>query len=215
MLDRYGIDCQLVFSTFAPAQFLSGDADLLWGGVRAHTRALVDFCSHDGRLLPVPLIPFVDVDRAIVELEYALESNCGGVLVQTTAPSKTMGPSHAALDPFWARLQDADVPFVTHIGTGGRLVPTGYRENGRPLPSDFLGGGENIRSKDFVNIGYWPENFLSVLALDGVFDRFPAVARRVDRAGRRMAAGNVEEARRGHAVRAHRARSWRPFHARG
>jgi uncharacterized protein len=175
VLDKFGIDAQLVFSTFAPGQFLSDDLDVLYGGVRAHTRALADFCSHDPRLLSAPLIPFTDVDRAIVELEVALESGCGAVLVQTRAPSKTMGPSHVALDPFWARLQEAGVPFVTHVGTGGRLVPTGYRENGRPLPPDFLGGGENIRSKDFINIGYWPENFLSVLALDGVFERFPGL----------------------------------------
>jgi predicted TIM-barrel fold metal-dependent hydrolase len=173
VLDKYGIDAQFVFSTFAPGQFLSEDLDLLYGGVRAHTRALADFCSHDPRLLAVPLVPFRDVERALAELDYALELGCGAVLVQTTAPSKTMGPSHTALDPFWARLQEVDVPFVTHVGTGGRLVPTGYRENGRPLPTDFLGGGENIRSKDFINIGYWPENFLSVLALDGVFERFP------------------------------------------
>jgi predicted TIM-barrel fold metal-dependent hydrolase len=172
ILDKYGIDCQLVFSTFAPSQFISNDPELLWGGVRAHTRALADFCSGDPRLLPVPLIPFTDVERALAELDFALDSGAGAILVQTTAPSKTMGPSHVALDPFWARLQDADVPFVSHIGTGGRLVPTGYRENGRPLPTDFLGGGENIRSKDFVNIGYWPENFLCALALDGVFARF-------------------------------------------
>lgn len=173
ILDKYGIDCQLVFSTFAPSQFISDDPELMWGGVRAHTRALADFCSHDPRLKPVPLIPFSDVERSLLELDIALELGCGGVLVQTTAPSKTMGPSHPALDPFWARLQDADVPFVSHIGTGGRLVPRGYRENGRPVPPDFLGGGENIRSKDFLNIGYWPENFLSTLALDGVFERFP------------------------------------------
>lgn len=173
ILDKYGIDCQLVFSTFAPGQFISDDPELMWGGVRAHTRALADFCSHDPRLLAVPLIPFGDVERALAELDVALELGCGAVLVQTTAPSKIVGPSHPALDRFWARLQDADVPFVCHIGTGGRLVPRGYRENGRPLPTDFLGGGENIRSKDFINIGYWPENFLSALALDGVFERFP------------------------------------------
>jgi predicted TIM-barrel fold metal-dependent hydrolase len=173
ILDKFAIDAQLVFSTFAPGQFLSDDLDLLYGGVRAHTRALADFCSHDPRLFSVPLIPFTDVERALAELELALDLGCGAVLVRSTAPSKTMGPSHVALDPFWARLQDADVPFVTHVGTGGRLVPTGYRENGRPVPPDFLGGGENIRSKDFINIGYWPENFLSVLALDGVFERFP------------------------------------------
>jgi predicted TIM-barrel fold metal-dependent hydrolase len=169
VLDKYRIDCQFVFSTFAPSQFLGSEPEVLWAGVRAHTRALAAFCSHDPRLLPVPLIPFSDVDHAVAELEFALAEGCGGVLVQSTAPSKSMGPS----DPFWARLQDADVPFITHIGTGGRLVPTGYRENGREVPTDFLGGGENVRSKDFLNIGYWPENFLSVLALDGVFERFP------------------------------------------
>jgi predicted TIM-barrel fold metal-dependent hydrolase len=173
VLDKYDIDCQLVFSTFAPSQFLSAGTDVFWGGVRAHTRALADFCSSDPRLLPVFLIPFPDVESALAELDFALTQKCGGILVQTTAPSPDMGPSHHALDPFWARLQDADLPFVTHIGTGGRLVPKGYRANGRPVPSDFLGGGENVRSKDFINIGYWPENFLSVLALDGVFERFP------------------------------------------
>jgi predicted TIM-barrel fold metal-dependent hydrolase len=173
ILDRFGIDAQLVFSTFAPDQFISTDLDLLYGGIRAHTRALADFCSADPRLLAVPFISFADVSRAIEELEFALAQGPGAILVNSTSPSKTMGPGHPALDPIWARLQDADVPFVTHVGTGGRLVPAGYRENGRPLPPDFLGGGESVRSKDFINVGYWPENFLSCLALDGVFERFP------------------------------------------
>ena len=99
ILDKHGIDAQLVFSTFAPGQFLSNDLDLLYGGVRAHTRALADFCSADPRLLAVPLVPFVDIDRALEELDAALEIGCGAVLVNTTAPSKTMGPSHPALDP--------------------------------------------------------------------------------------------------------------------
>jgi predicted TIM-barrel fold metal-dependent hydrolase len=175
VLDKFNIDAQLVFSTFAPSEFLSDDLDLLYGGVRAHTRAIVDFCSADARLLPVPLIPFTDVGRAIEELEFALAAGAAAILVNSTAPSRSMGPSHVALDPIWARLQDAGVPFVTHVGTGGRLIPTGYRENGRPVPTDFLGGGENIRSKDFINIGYWPENFLCALALDGVFERFPGL----------------------------------------
>lgn len=173
ILDKYRIDAQLVFSTFAPGQYVSKDLELLYGGTRAHTRALADFCASDPRLFAVPLIPFADIERAVEELDFALSQQPGAILVSSTAPSKQMGPGHPALDPIWARLQDADVPFVTHVGTGGRLVPAGYRENGRPLPPDFLGGGENIRSKDFINIGYWPENFLSCLALDGVFERFP------------------------------------------
>ena len=174
-LDQHQIEVQLVFSTFAPAVFLGGDTDLLYGGIRAHTRALVDFCSSDPRLVAVPLIPLTDLERAAAEVDFALAQGAGAILLNSTAPSREMGPSHVDIDPFWARLQEAGVPFVTHVGTGGRLIPSGYRHNGRPMPTDFLGGGENIRSKDFLNIGYWPANFLAALALDGVFDRFPGL----------------------------------------
>ena len=67
ILDRFGIDAQYVFSTFAPGQFMSKDPDLLYGGIHAHTRALADFCSADPRLLAVPLIPLADVERALVD----------------------------------------------------------------------------------------------------------------------------------------------------
>ena len=38
---------------------------------------------------------------------------------------------------------------------------------------DHLGGGENVKSKDFIAIHHPPQVFLSVLVLDGLFDRFP------------------------------------------
>jgi predicted TIM-barrel fold metal-dependent hydrolase len=41
--------------------------------------------------------------------------------------------------------------------------------------TDHLGGGENIRSKDFLAIHHSPEIFLGALILDGLFDRFPAL----------------------------------------
>ena len=47
--------------------------------------------------------------------------------------------------------------------------------NGKPPTTDFLGGGENIRSKDFMAIHAAPEMFLSVMVLDGVLERFPGL----------------------------------------
>jgi uncharacterized protein len=43
-----------------------------------------------------------------------------------------------------------------------------------PVP-DHLGGGENIRSKDYLAIHHSPAIFLGVLVLDGVFDRHPSL----------------------------------------
>ena len=37
----------------------------------------------------------------------------------------------------------------------------------------WLGGGENLRSRDLPAMHHSPENFLSSLLLDGVFERHP------------------------------------------
>src|SRR5262250_3286280 len=66
-LDLLGVDRQLVFSTFAANQFAGGDLDLLYGGARAHNRAMAAFCSADPRLIAVGLVPWGDPDRARAE----------------------------------------------------------------------------------------------------------------------------------------------------
>jgi predicted TIM-barrel fold metal-dependent hydrolase len=38
---------------------------------------------------------------------------------------------------------------------------------------DFMGGGENVRGKDFMVMHHAPERFISTMVLDGVFQRFP------------------------------------------
>ncbi len=93
----------------------------------------------------------------------ALEGGVKAVLVHSHAVGGR-APSHPDVDPLWARLAEADVPFVLHIGTGGPLLPEGFRNNGKEVPPDIHGGGENIRSKDYVGIHHWPETFLSVMA---------------------------------------------------
>lgn len=45
--------------------------------------------------------------------------------------------------------------------------------NGRPLPKDWTGGGENVRGMDMAVLHHAPERFLSAMVFDGVFERFP------------------------------------------
>ena len=49
-----------------------------------------------------------------------------------------------------------------------------FHNNAMPV-TDHLGGGENIRSKDYLAIYHSPTLFLGALILDGVFDRFPGL----------------------------------------
>jgi len=171
-LDLLGFDKQLVFSTFAPTQFLDDDPDLLYGGTRAHNRAMADFCSSDDRLIAVGFVPLQDADRATEAVEEALAFGCGAILVPSHPP-RTHSPTHPDLDGVWARLQDAGIPLVLHVGGGGRPLRPSFHENGRPKPTDFLGGGENVRSKDYMVLHNPPEMFVAAMVLDGVFEKFP------------------------------------------
>jgi predicted TIM-barrel fold metal-dependent hydrolase len=173
-LDLLGFDKQLVFSTFAATQFAGDDLDLLYGGTRAHNRGMADFCSHDPRLIAVASVPLNDPERAADAVGEAIAFGCGAVLVPS-APPKEKSPTHPDYNPVWQQLQDNGVPFMLHIGGGGRPLRRAFHNNGKAPTTDFLGGGENIRAKDYMVIHQSPETFLAMMVLDGVFETFPGL----------------------------------------
>jgi predicted TIM-barrel fold metal-dependent hydrolase len=170
VLDLLGVQGQLVFATFATAMFAGRDTDRLYAGSAAQNRAMVHFCSSDPRLLPVGYVPLVDPERARVLVTEAVEGGCAAVMVPSTAAGER-SPTHPDLDGFWDVLNESGMPFVLHVGGGGRLLDPAFHNNDMPV-TDHLGGGENIRSKDFLAIHHSPEMFLGALIFDGLFDRF-------------------------------------------
>jgi predicted TIM-barrel fold metal-dependent hydrolase len=172
VLDALGISAQLVFPTFALSQFSSNDdLDVLYGGTRALNRAMSAFCGSDPRLKAVGFLPLRDPGLALEAVGEAVEEGISALWVPSDAPGD-FSPAHVDLDPVWARLAEAGVPFILHVG-GGKLLPKAFHNNGRPRPKDWLGGGENLRAKDFPVVHHSPERFLACLALDGVFERHP------------------------------------------
>ena len=95
-------------------------------------------------------------------------------------------------------LAEASVPFVLHVG-GGKLLPKAFHNNGRPLPKDWLGGGENLRAKDFPVLHHSPERFLACITLDGVFERHPGLRLTIAHLGGRGGLTPLRD----HAVMAH------------
>ena len=172
-LDLLGFQQQLVFPTFSFLTYaLAEDVELLYAGVSAANRAMADFCRSDDRLLGVACVSLVDPKRAIQEINECLKMGLSAIWVPST-PAGPRSPGHNDLDPVWARLAEAQVPFVLHVGGSTLHIQTEYKNNGRPEPQDWLGGGENIRSKDMAILHQDPEKFLSCMILDGVLERFP------------------------------------------
>jgi predicted TIM-barrel fold metal-dependent hydrolase len=60
---------------------------------------------------------------------------------------------------------------VLHIG-GGRSLDADFHNSGHPKTTDWLGGGENLRGKDYHAISHSAQNFLTAMIYDQVFQRF-------------------------------------------
>lgn len=172
-IDLLGVEAQLIFAGLSVSQFLyQKDVEIFYAGARAHNRAMAEFCADDPRMLGVAIVPLHDPELALAEAEHAVSLGCAAVWVRAQ-PDGDRSPGHPALDPFWTYLQDSGTPFIVHIGAQNQQIRPAYMNNGRPLPKDFLGGGEVMRSKDYTQFHHLAESFLSCVILDGVFERFP------------------------------------------
>lgn len=183
VLDSFGFASQLVFATSSLAPALAAkDEDALYRGVRAHNLAMGAFCGGDPRLIGVAYVPLDNAARALEEVEAALAAGNGAIWV-SAGPAGDRSPGHPDLDPVWARLVEADVPFVLHIGPGTKTQPQAFRNNGRERAPDLHGGGENLRFADYIMLAFAPQVFLTAMVYDGVFERFPALRGGVIEAG--------------------------------
>ncbi|MGC1678646.1 MAG: amidohydrolase family protein [Candidatus Binataceae bacterium] len=175
-LDMLGFKSQLVFAThslampFSPSSKIS--LRIRYAAARAHNRHMAEFCARDRRLLGVAAAPLDDADLALEELEFAIKNGLKAVWV----PHRACGdksPGHVVFDRFWAALADAGIPFVLHVGGSPLQLDKAWMNNGRAPVKDWMGGGENLRTKDMAVLHQGPETFLSMMLIDGVFERFP------------------------------------------
>ncbi len=148
------------------------DTDCTYAIAAAHNRYVVDFCSHDRRLLPVGYVPFRDFAGAIEAARDAIDLGCKALMVPSQCPADH-SPSHIAFDPVWAQAQEAGLPIVFHIGGGGKLLSPAYFNNGLPAVPGFLSEVGSITSVKYLAIPYPPMQTVATLIIDCVLERFP------------------------------------------
>ncbi|MBM4362183.1 MAG: amidohydrolase family protein [Deltaproteobacteria bacterium] len=175
-LDLLGYHAQLVFSTFGALQVESaGEPDLAYAMARAHTRAMIDFCAADPRLLPVGFVPLDDPARAIEETRFALDHGIKGICISPLPPA-THSITHPSLHPMYRLLEERSVPLVFHVeGDAPRKIAPGFSNNGWEGQTDFHGGGENFTGMLYMAVSQWTEIALAALVFDQVLERFPGL----------------------------------------
>lgn len=169
-LDQLGFQKQLVFATFSAGTSFRSKGLEQYQTARAHNRGMAAFCKGDPRLLGVALVPLDDPQLAVEELEHALSLGLKAAWVPHR-PAGGRSPGHNDLDPFWARLAETGTPFMLHVGGDPLQIDPAWMNTGRPVPTDWLGGGENVRAKDMTSLHQAAETFIGCMVLDGVLER--------------------------------------------
>jgi predicted TIM-barrel fold metal-dependent hydrolase len=171
-----GFKKQLVFATHSVAMPFSPESKIApkirYGAARAHNRHMVEFTAHDPRLMGVAIVPLEDPQLALAELDFAMKSGLEAMWLPHHACGNR-SPGHVEFERFWEILADAEIPFVLHVGGSPLQLAPEWINNGRPPVKDWMGGGENLRTKDMAVLHQGAETFVSMMLIDGVFERFP------------------------------------------
>ncbi len=171
-LDLLGFDSQLVFATFSAGEVFHrvDDPEVAEASMAAHNRGMAAFCSDDPRLLGVGAACLDDPESAIRALQQVIDLELAAVWVPHR-PAGGRSPGHNDLDRFWAMAADAGLPIVLHVGGHPLQLDPAWMNTGREVPTDWLGGGENVRGKDMISLHHQTETFVGTLVLDGVLER--------------------------------------------
>jgi predicted TIM-barrel fold metal-dependent hydrolase len=117
-------------------------------------------------------VPLDDTAMALSEIGHAQKLGLRAAWI----PHRSCGgrsPGHDDLNPVWARLADLEIPFVLHVGGVALQIDKAWMNTGRAVPTDWLGGGENVRGKDMTALHHAAETFVGTMVLDGVLERHP------------------------------------------
>ena len=158
LLDERGIDIQAIH--VGNYWWYAADRDLARRITRVMNEGMADWVAkHPDRFVALSAVSLQHPELAAEELEFAVE-NLGlrGAAVGGNVNGEV--PSSPRFDPFWAKVEELNVPVFTHPSNASYLVNEGGLD-GRGDLGNIVGNPLETTV------------FLSRLIFDGTFDRFP------------------------------------------
>jgi predicted TIM-barrel fold metal-dependent hydrolase len=127
--------------------------------------------AYKRRLFAAPWLSLCDLDAAVRELDYVLERGAR-VVALLAGPVMGRSPADPYFDPFWARLEEAEVPAAFHAGDFGYNETFGvmWGERGHKA------GWELSALQQAIFSGERPiVDTFAALILHNLFGRFPGL----------------------------------------
>ena len=190
-LDLMGLQSQLVFFNTG-----SGEGRINSDEARAACRRYNDYGlawqkETGGRARVAMQINMGTFEGAMAELKRVLKAGAKCISLPAAVPPAGVSPANALWDPFWALLEEADVPATLHLGAAGLLGNKTrdvldaegdpmFPERGwgdaaalRGTPANRPGGEEAISPYYMMIAHQSSELYLVTMIMGSVFERFP------------------------------------------
>ena len=174
-MDEQGVEVALAFPTRGVCfeYLMRREPDVLYANLRGFNRWLYeDWGFNRGdRLFAAPLMNLTHIDRAVEELEWALERGARAVHLQC-GPHGGRSPADPLYDAFWARVDEARIPVAFHIGATGlnEMYSTHWNEEADPAAHQQSAFQWTCFYGDTAIM-----HTLAALILHNLFGRFPNV----------------------------------------
>jgi predicted TIM-barrel fold metal-dependent hydrolase len=121
-LDQEGVWCQLSFPSMGFWTVNINDRELARASAHAWNEwAMDDFMAQQDRIFAPAIVPLVDVDDAVAELESAAEQGFQAIFLPTSMPADREW-GFDMWEPLWAAADAANMVLAYHIGTGRENV---------------------------------------------------------------------------------------------
>ena len=177
VMDAQGIDACFMFPTLAVGmeEALAHDPEAAVAAFHAFNRWLDEDWGYHyrDRIFAAPMIPLVDVDAAVAELELVLTRGARIVCIKggpAHTPTGLTSPAATLFDPFWARVHEAGITVGIHSGDAGYGR---YVEDWEPHGAFRAFSHTPLRI--VLSADRPPYETMAALVCQGVFDRFPRV----------------------------------------
>lgn len=160
LMDELGIDIQVVH--VGQYWWYSADPVLARRITRVQDEGVAEWCDrHPDRFVGLSTVALQHPELAAEQLEYAVrELGLRGASIGGHVNGEV--PSTSRFDPFWAKLEELDVPVFMHPQRAAFLLREGALD-GRGDLNNIVGNPLETTV------------FLSRLIFDGTFDRFPGI----------------------------------------
>jgi len=152
-----GVEAEVIYTTLGFRLFGLLDGPFQRELFRVYNDWLAELCSYDAKhLLGLALIPLLDVEEGVKELQRCAKLGLRGALIMASPPE---GQSYAdkTFDPFWAEAQALEMSLSLHLGTG-------HGKESRYDANLFLRA---------MTIPHEVQRTFATLVFDGGLERFP------------------------------------------